>query len=233
LFESAKTQVRDKTFLRGIGDVMQILEGGGAAGYQAERMATSFGSSWMPNLFRSAMRSSDPVLRDYRTRDEWPQGALTLAKRTGQQAVPVAPLAPIARRDIFGRQIEKGAWDGAGSMSNFTWQFLSPIRVQGNARDQLADKLYDAIFDAYQDSMRTGEKIEIPSMPADKFQWRGEQIRLSDEEYDEFLRLRGEFVLERAAKWNLQQTQRLLPRLQKLFAAAQRRAKYQIMKARQ
>ena len=108
LLDGVTKQTEDKTFLRGIGDLMAAVRD--TRGGERESYAANFLASWIPNILRQPIRQLDGKVRDAR-------GAgfgESLLGRVVPQTLP-------ARVDAMGEEVEKGGFT--------PWRTSIPIEI--------------------------------------------------------------------------------------------------------
>ncbi len=122
VINSITHNIRDKTFLQSVGDVIRAMEDGS----YGTTMVTNFVSSWIPNIYRgtiNAMEDNLPDNKSYARGMDWfkEQFSVKAAGRAG--FVVNAP-----KVDIWGNDIEK---QNIGNMvPPFVWRITSPIRTR-------------------------------------------------------------------------------------------------------
>ena len=215
--------VRDKTYLQGLGDIMRGLEDPN----QWVKMGSNFGSSWVPNIFRQAVRGIDPVLRDPRVRSKglealWEAGVV----RSAQAALPIAPLQQMPRYDHWGNPIRKDIWEkqGGQALSDVVWRMVMPVRAQTERNVTNIDRM---IWN-YNRAQTKLEDQYFPGTPRPTVKIRGETIKMTDKQYEHFLRQRGKLALEfsRRMRWNFGNPTPIdIKRLEKVFTRASRIAR--------
>ena len=210
--------IRDKTFMSGLSDIIDLVEKRDLDA--VSEWSSKFAASYMPNIIRTALRSSDDKIRQYMVDDKdnkW-KGWL---KRTGQEALPHPALMPPAKVDLFGRDILKDSETGS-PITDYIYRMLMPIRVQD--KDPL--NRIDQFIVAYNNNPPDGNEyypvLPNTSYPDDK----GITQRMNEDQYHEFLRLRGEYVAERANQINPEKlTKDEKEKLVKLFSEATKYAR--------
>jgi hypothetical protein len=93
-----KDQLKDKTFLQGVSDLLNAIEDPERF---AENATANILTGFVPNIIRQPIRESDDVIRDMQPREE--QGFLeAVARRIGYSVVP--QMAPV-KMDVWGNEI--------------------------------------------------------------------------------------------------------------------------------
>ncbi len=207
LADSHKTLValvRDKTFMQGIGDLIRVME----APDKTSQWLSNFSASFVPNLARSAMRSSDPMVRDYAVPGRGPEWAANLAKRTGQKMFPLAAIAPPPKVDLWGRDVEKA--DAPGS--DFMYRLTVPIAIQktdGNIPDRF-------IMNWNNQNPNDGF---YPSPPPRSFKAKlGKTVDMTDEQYNAFAKQSGKMAFDAVSQMGLNPNHPTLAMVEKMQA---------------
>ena len=183
---------KEKTFFKGIGDLVRAIE------YEstAINMAQDFVTSWVPNFIRSAARSSDDFFRDTRARGEGRQFAGELIERTLQESVPSPAFqelvgdVPPPGVDLWGRESRRYGRAGAAPYTDFIYRITVPIWRQEADKATSVDRL---ILNWNNQHPTEGF---YPAPPRASWQVEGETVRLTAEEYNRFLRESGQASLE-------------------------------------
>jgi hypothetical protein len=183
---------KEKTFFKGIGDLVRAIE------YEstAINMAQDFVTSWVPNFIRSAARSSDDAFRDTRARGEGRQFAGELIERTLQESVPSPAFqelvgdVPPPGVDLWGRESRRYGRAGAAPYTDFIYRITVPIWRQDADKATKVDRL---ILNWNNQNPTEGF---YPAPPRASWQVEGETVRLTAEEYNRFLRESGQASLE-------------------------------------
>jgi hypothetical protein len=174
--------VKEKTFLKGLGDIIRAVEyEGGVA-----RWTSDFTTSWVPNIIRSAGRNADDNFRDYRARGEGRRYAAELLERTGQEAFPIEAWAPPARVDLWGRESVRYGQASEPPFTDYLWRITLPVWRQDADRATELDRL---ILNWNNQNPTDGF---YPAVPEATFTFDGETIRMTAEEYNEFMRRAGQ-----------------------------------------
>lgn len=126
LMQSLTQQTEEKTFLRGIGDLIGAASGERRG--ERESYFANFLASWVPNLLRQPLRELDPVMRER-------GGGFT-----EKLAANVVPQTASPKVDVYGETIQR---PGLAA-----WRALVPINVRSapdvNRIDRLLTNWYQA-----------------------------------------------------------------------------------------
>lgn len=188
---------RDKTFLQGVGDIIRAIE---YPERGVPRWAIQFGTSWMPNIWRSGARAGQDQWYDLTPKGEgldWLRSALKMAARKNS-LMPWDPAAPAV--DVWGRERRKYETDQP--LTDWVYRFTTPIWRQDADHLHQLDRLlmrYNAQYPNEQ---------WLPSMPRPTLQQTvldrtGEEprevrqtVRLTDAEFYLYLKLSGQLAAE-------------------------------------
>ncbi len=208
LVSSAFRQAKDKTFLQGIGDLMEIMEGGYSGDASGRAMAakdflrSGYITPMVPNVIRQPMRETDDVLRQRRTLKDDP--ALTWAVE-GMFPVPDSPIdravgaePKMPRVDLWGREITRAGT--RGMRTDFLHRLINPLRP--TPVPEAEDVRPDVFFRNYEQRALRGEvegKVYYPSAPSRSFTMDGEQLRWTQEEYHTYLTEAGQAAFKRVS----------------------------------
>lgn len=206
---------RDKTFMRGISDVIEIVEKRDLN--SLVDWSSNFVSSYMPNIVRSTLRAGDPRVTQYMVEDpddhfkDW-------IKQTTRRALPYRAFMPPAKVDIFGRDVTKGSVNGP--KTDFAYRSMVPVRIQNARPLERVDRFLLNYNTEFPDSQYW------PTLPSPTMRYQGKEYRLTEDEYHEFLRVRGEYIARRQGFISPERpTKKMRQRLTKLFTEATKYAK--------
>ena len=225
--ESFMSQVESKTFLRGLGDLMEVLRRPATTG---PKWGVNFATSWVPNIVRASVREADPDIRQTRVFPRetmsafWSQAAL----RVKQGALPVEAIAPPPRVDLWGRDIKK--FQGSGPRTDWIYRMLVPLR-RYRVDLGLASDL-DRMILNWNNS--NPSDIRAPQTPQAAFSHRGVRIFMTDEEYHTYLQAVGKraFAMAEGQIWHFQDpTERDMGRLDSVLRRARRIEKLRFVAA--
>lgn len=174
--------MRDKTFLMGLGDVMNVVQ-------DPERYGTpwiaNITTGFIPNLIRQPIRTHDDVFRESNLPNDMPFTEV-LARKMGYAVVP--QYAP-PKVDVWGREVSKDTGTG-GPNTDFLWRLFSPVDMRdATAPDPLDLALQRYNYDAAKPFGVTAPEREIQRTPV-----KGKEpvkISLTDAEYQDFVTKAG------------------------------------------
>ena len=179
--ETVRGQLRDKTYMKAIGDIIRAIENPEAKGAQ---WATSFGSSWMPAVVRHATMATDDAVRNNKPDPTLPWGVRHL-ERVGQGMFPGVYKSP-ARVDPWGRDIKKHV---GIPVATELGRYLLPFNQTPTAENNLDEML------TKWNTANPNELYYVP-IPNRNLTFRGEKLQMNDEQYDAFLRERGKLITD-------------------------------------
>lgn len=161
------SQLLDKASLRGFAELNDLLAGTTSP---MEYGVQQFAAWTVPNAIRNPIRNSDTVFRDTRSEPLSPEAI-------AYQFLPLPSLAPPAKRDAYGREVERpGNW--------LTRTFVPGMPGQSNEPHPI--DLFAARY-----NLRHPSTKWAPATPPNRMQRGGEQKEMTAEEYNRFLALRG------------------------------------------
>lgn len=120
-----KDQVKDKTFLQGVSDLLNAVEDPDRF---AERLTANIVTGFLPNFIRQPIRESDSKIRDSNPKAD--DGFFTaVSKRIGYSIIPMA--AP-AKTDVWGNDIpsNRGELIGGFQATDAFFRVLDPTNAQ-------------------------------------------------------------------------------------------------------
>jgi len=225
---------RDKTFFQGLSTMMEFVEDPGRA---SEQFFPNFFSSFSPNIVRRGLGSVDQNVRDNKIRGESFEEHITeMGKRIIQKGLPGLIQPQPAKYDLWGREVVKTPEDSKvfgvipPTPSRFLLDFMSPMRVTDADRVLPVDRMM-MNFLWQNPELTEGNKPPLP--PATYFTVRNKKIDLTDEEYQEYSRLSGEFsynIIKRM-KFDVENpTPRDMDKVKKAVRTGRSRAKSVVMK---
>jgi len=190
---SGMNQLNDKTFLRGMSDLVQLQQNwvrkGGANALM--NWSSNFASSWVPNMYRQASREFGGTIDETRL---WGKGsALKVLKRTGQKAELPFVEAPRPRYDQWGRPVTKRPF-GKSPITDVPYgilRALNPARVY--SMDQ-ATKVDLAMY-RYNATRPADERIYLTT-PRKSYTHLGETHHLTDAQWAQYQKYVGTYALK-------------------------------------
>ena len=225
---SLMNQVQDKTFMRGMSDLMNMFQ-------QPEkgiaRYVSNFAAAWVPNIIRAGLRETGSEVSYQKFAEEdlsgfW--GKQTL--RTLQNAFPAPFIAPPAKVDMWGNVVRKGGAPLLPSMgTDWIWRMLSPVR-KFNTQLGPEQNLNRMMLNW---NNQNPSDILAPRAPDMWLTYRKEKVLMTDEEYHDFMIDVGETSLQRATRrqnWNYDKpTLRDKEALLKIIEGARRNARLRLL----
>ena len=225
---SLMNQVQDKTFMRGMRDLMTVFS-------QPEkgiaRYVSNFAAAWVPNIVRAGLREAGSEVRYQKFAEEdlsgfW--GKQTL--RTLQNAFPAPFVSPPPKVDMWGNVVKKGGAPLIPSPpTDWLWRMLSPVR-KFNTKLGPEQNMNRMMLNW---NLQNPSDILAPRAPDMWLTYRGEKVLMTDEEYHDFMIDVGETSLKRAERrkqWNFSKpTLRDKEALLKLVNDSRRQARQRLL----
>lgn len=230
--ESLKNQVEDKTFLQGLSDIFAMLDKQGSANQKAAQWASGFATSWVPNIIRQPTRATDPMLRERRIRETDEGGVWeSAAKRTLQNLLPIGTLAPPPKVDRWGREVS--AMSLSHPATDIPYRMLVPIQ-QRTTDDNAIDRMITVYNSRVPDDQRWFPTVPSPIITRTV---NGERVtyRMTDEEYNTFLRVSGQNAHKRLMRAGLRinnPTERDMDRVKEELRKADSEGREYILRSR-
>lgn len=195
-------QTRNKTFMQGMGDLLDALESPRNAG----KGVANFASSWMPNIFRQTGRARESYIREGRVWGaagaEWMQN---LMRRTGQKAWPFGENHGMPKVTPWGEDIKSGSM--GSPLTTFVYRVLVPSNIVDiGDRDPRAVAL-DRLLLTWNNEHP--KDIWWPGIPAPNYTYpkamtlKSGKAWITDKEYHDFLKVSGTRILDRLSKMKL------------------------------
>lgn len=181
-FDSLLGQVKSKTFLSGIADLLKVFDRG--TDYDIVNYATKFTTSWWPNIFKSAGRSIKDVIpeRGFWGKDaEWTTRAMRrLIQKTELGLIPDYP-----RYDIWGQTLDRTK--GPIPNTDIPYRMIVPIHIREAETFVGARMLVN-----WNNKVPEDEEVR-PQTPVKYYTAKdGTKRWMTDVQYDEFAKLAGE-----------------------------------------
>jgi hypothetical protein len=223
-----QNQVLDKTYMKSIADLVEVVTGK----EDPSRLVSNFATSWVPNIARSAARAADPYVRETKV---WGDGSV-FWERYGSRARfnafphPINSPPPKPKVDLWGREIKKQAFSNAGA--DVAWKIFVPIDVR-RVQDQDPAFRFDRMISNWNN--QNPDAGLYPQTPTQSITERGEKIVMDDAEYNQFLRRAGELTVQRMVRqrWNIDEPkERDMDRMAKAIASARATAKRELLRSR-
>jgi hypothetical protein len=191
MISSAFAQAEDKTFVRTIGDLRDIMHSEQNREGKIVDLATyAFITPWMPNAIKQPIRAMDDYRRQKLARQDGESIFVTSAKNLPHQFMPIDSLAPPIKYDLWGRAMRPEA---SQTPTPALVRLLSPVLPQGREGDQLKADLF---LRAYNERAERGELGEArpsyPATPSYTFSSGNKTYRWTPEEYSELTKRAGE-----------------------------------------
>lgn len=194
-FRRLTGQFRDKTFLKGIGDIIDAVEDPD----KLTRWLSNFGASWVPNLVKQPLRSADEKIRETRVwgASKPGQGGETrthrLERRTAYSFAPIDRFAPPPRRDIIGQEATK--LGGGGGLA-FLMRAASPVQI-GTLNRNTPKEMIRFDHRMLELQAKDPDAKYFPRQPDPKLVVDGKTVYMSDAQREQYERVAGEKLWEK------------------------------------
>jgi hypothetical protein len=214
-------QLKDKTFLHGIGDLFDALEGGDKPVNYATNIATSF----IPNLIRQPLSAADPMVREGRRLGEGDDQTGTLGDKIARKSLPGVVKVPQPKVDLWGEQVKKGP-----ELSPAT---DIPLRVLGLQSQAASTSKLDRMILAW-NTQHPNDPYH-PQAPDPYLRVQGKDRIMDEREYNAYLRAAGRVSarrLESEKGLNIEQpTERDIKYMQKQIESVRDAARKTVQRA--
>lgn len=231
LINHLTAQMGDKTFARGIGDLLNAIEDGSSA----LDWAGNFATSWVPNLIRAGAKEADDSIREQKV---WGRGEdfrdRTL-DRLAYKALPIAANAPPPKVDLWGREIEKDK--AISPATDWLYRMFFPARRQPTDQALPVDLTITRWNNSHPDEIFAPQpplpQWEITTGPKDAREHK--TISMTDGEFNRMLQMSGRMALARvnAAGLNIDHpTREDLQKISDALATAHKQAKEKLWEER-
>lgn len=191
--ESLAGQANDKTFLSGVGDLLEATRGEGVA-EKVAKYASNFASSWVPNAVRVGGRESDALIENRRVWGSGQEWFERLGKRT-LQGTEVLPIEGYPIYDVWGRPAERTDIPGPWA-TDWLYRITVPVRIKPD-ETFVADRLL------MNWNLQNDDKARFPMVPSPRYTFKGESRYMSDGQYADFQRLAGEAARQTIEQFRL------------------------------
>lgn len=196
VFVSLQQQIKDKTFLKGLSDLMEALDNGDSLQSKGVDFAANLAVGFVPNAIRTSLSSTDPYIRN--TRIGAKDSAGKIGQRVLQKAMPgrliVEP--PPVRVDLWGRLLE--ARQAPTMLGDWLYRMTVPVSLREAAEQTDPGDQLDLLLTRYNNSV-PDEARWFPTAPPPTYTVRKGGTTtvntMTDEEYQAFLVRSGEIAL--------------------------------------
>lgn len=179
-WRSLSEQVKSKTFLSGIADIMDAFEGRKKDWFPD--WASSFVTSWVPNVFKAAGRASDELVRE---RGVWGEGdawTTRMLERTLAKTELGLSDVDFPKYDLFGKEIKR--W---GPRTNWLMRMVVPWQVR-----EVDPKRADLMLKNW--NLQNPEHTYYPVAPSHGWTKDGAKVDLNEAEYAEYCKTSGQLA---------------------------------------
>lgn len=170
-------QVKDKTFFKGLSDLLEVLD----RPAQVATIPAEIAAGFVPSFAKGIMRAADERVR------ERPD---TFMRRMAYSALPVPALAP-EKVDYLGREVPKARLGNQGT--DFLFRLLSPVQVRDAKVDGMPGVRIDRAILNWNNEHP--EDRWFPPLPERTFKVGKDSFTLTPTQYAEFMRRSGGIAL--------------------------------------
>lgn len=226
------SQAKDKTFLRGLSDIIDATENPKSLA----SWASNFAASWVPNSVRAGLGATEDTLKETNLTGDLETFAPKVVGRTLERMAPGQPLMPQRPKiNIWGEEVTKD--NGKHAATDWLYRLTVPSQtVDLSERDPLALQLDRAILNW---NNANPDETFAPQRPSVSYQVteKGKEKTKywSDAQYEELSRLTGAIALDalekRADKINFDKpTAQQIKMIRSVLEQARARAKRQVLR---
>ncbi len=189
-WQNLVSKFKNTPMIAGMSDLYSVIEDPENKG---TRWASNFAAAWVPNLYRSSVRTQ---AEHYPNRRVWGKGGEKLRrmlKRTVQRTeLGIIPDEPLY--DLWGRSVERES--GPSPNSDFFWRMLSPVKIY-------RPQIFDGDRALLNWNLLNPDDKEAPEMPDPYYTIDGERHYMTDEQYSDFARISGQLSAARVTARNI------------------------------
>ena len=182
---SVARQLGNKTFLMGIGDLLNVIEAAarGEDLHSAARWSSKFATSWIPNLVRGARRAESDTVPERGVWGKGPEWYSRMARRMGQGTG--LGVADTPKVDLWGRDIPR---DGSPfAQTDVLWRMFVPMGIA-------PDRSFSWERMMLRWNNENPEEDYHPRAPQKFWTLKGERFDLTDQQYYDYIKLAGELT---------------------------------------
>lgn len=184
LLNHTLTQVKDKTFARGVSDILNAIQDG----EHAVEWAGNFAASWVPftSLVKAAARGTDDSVRETKVwgRDGWTDSMLESLK---YKAFPAASDVIQPKIDLWGNEIKKDT--GISPATDWLYRMTVPVQTEAAGKVDQVDRMILNWNNAH--PSEEFSPVPPPPMWEKKIDGKNQSIYMSRDEYRRFLEVSG------------------------------------------
>lgn len=195
-FTALVGQVQDKTFLRGIADLLDAVQDPN----QAAKWGMNFATSWVPNVIRAGDRALEEKQEE---RKIWGDSAVWWT-RAGTRILEDLPGGPkgTPKVDLWGREV--AATQTAHPATDWLYRMFSPVKLQKVQRDS-ASELDRLLINWNNAHPNDGffPRLPMPSYTVTSEDGQRERRFMTDKQYHDFLVASGKQAAQDLAEAEL------------------------------
>lgn len=226
------SQAKDKTFLRGLGDIIDATENPKSLA----SWASNFAASWVPNSARAGFGAAQDTLKETNLTGDLETFGPKVVARTLERMVPGQPIMPQGPKiNLWGEEVTKD--NGKHATTDWLYRLTVPSQtVDLSERDPLALQLDRAILNW---NNANPDETFAPQRPSVSYQvtenGKEKTKYWNDAQYEELSRLTGTIALDalekRADKINFDKpTASQIKMIRSVLEQSRARAKAQVLR---
>lgn len=184
--DSILGQISEKTFLRGLSDMIDIAQSERRI-EEASKWASGFAASWIPNYVRATARAFDDTVPE---RSVWGNGQDwwdMLGRRTLQKTEVSDEYPDVPKYDLWGRPVKSSSI--GHPTGDIAWRVLLPINAK---KDDVF--VGDRIIAQWNRENPDDQDQKGPRLPNKYYEVNGEKKYFTEQQYGTFVKLSGELA---------------------------------------
>ncbi len=197
LFGSAKslvTQLKDKSFLRGLGDIIDAVSS--KDDHKFLNWASRFASSWWPNVLRSAGKSIESEVPERRIFGDHPY---EMAFQRAIQNTETHLIQDLPKRDVWGRPMNAPTSSIPGT--DIPYRMISAL-VESRNVERNAPMPGDLAIAAW-NRLHPDQAVNPPVAPSTTIEIGKKRLKLSPQQFDDYVRISGEHARALVSQMNI------------------------------
>jgi hypothetical protein len=189
--DSIVTQAQSKTFMRGISDILNVMEAENIPEGGLEWLS-NFASSWVPNIARGTARETQETFKERRVSLE--QGSYF--ERAGKAALKRTELGLIEEEPSYNVWGQKAMRPGQpAALTSLPWRIVNFI-------DPVMENIPDRERIILNWNMDNPDEPYVPSKPGIRYQTPdGKKHTMTAKEYAQYSRIAGQFAMRKIDSW--------------------------------
>jgi len=228
MVDSLLGQMQNKTFLNGLGDMLNILaaafrdDNQPGVSEEVAKYVSRLGASWVPNIFRMASREASDT---YANRRVWGKG-VEYWKRLGKRTIQGTELRLLKDYPIYNAWGKPARRSQVPYMSDWLYRISIPVKTK-EEDIFIADRLI-----LNWNNANPGDEERYPQAPPRHYRQEGETVYWTDEQYADLCKLSGELAVQMVQRIDLnpdKPTEKQIELIDKVMRRARAIAKYRVL----